>query len=336
MVAQSSGGQEKESVSALKTNVVNSFATQNRAVTSDDYINLIKSRFGYINSISVWGGEDNNPPAYGKVFICANKKDNDGVQQLANVDKVEILEYLQSKKILSIFPEFVSSNTCNIVVDILVKYNPNITTQSLSSITNGIQNVITDYNLNRINEFNSIFRHSQFIRAVEDSSSSIINSLVRVYLAKQFTLIAGNNPNNIVLNFGARCTTDDGKVFAAITSNVPWIVNGVRLYFGEEPTANADVLNIYSYYIKDNKQIKYQNVGIFDLRNGILTMNILYADNSVTFNFIVNNFSNDVVSTRDTLLQIDPDLSTINVYVDEVARGGSSRYVEYKTFPKDK
>ena len=336
LVAQSSGGQEKESVSALKTNVVNSFATQNRAVTSDDYVNLIKSRFGYINSISVWGGEDNNPPAYGKVFICANKKDNDGVQQLDNVDKTEILEYLRSKKILSIFPEIINSNTCNIVLDILVKYNPNITTQSLSDITNDIQNVITDYNLNRINEFNSIFRHSQFIRAVEDSSSSIINSLVRVYLAKQFTLVAGNNPNNIVLNFGARCATDDGKAFVAITSDVPWVVNGVRLYFGEETTTDKDVLNIYSYYVQDDKQIKYQNVGRFDLRNGILSMNTIYTDNNVTFKFVVNNFSNDVVSSRDTLLQIDPNLSTINVYVDEVARGGSSRYVEYKTFPKDK
>lgn len=335
LTSRSSGGQEKESVSTLKTNAINSFATQNRAVTSDDYANLIKSRFGYINSVSVWGGEDNIPPAYGKVFICANKKDNNSVQSLNDNDKTQILDYLKSKKVLSIFPEIIDPNVCNITLDILVKYNPNITTQTKASITAAIANVISDYNSNRINEFNSIFRHSQFVRAVEDSSGSIINSLVRVYLSKTLTLNS-NGVNNVTLNFGARCATDDGKAFVSITSDVPWLLNDIRLYFGEEPTLNKDILNIYSYYIQGGQEIKYQNVGLFDLKSGIMTLNTLYADNDISFKFVVNSFSNDVVATRDTLLQIDESLTTINVFVDEVARGGNSRYVEYKTFPKDK
>jgi len=341
LLSRSSGGQEKESITALKTNAINSFATQNRAVTSDDYANLIKSRFGYINSVSVWGGEDNNPPAYGKVFICANKKDNNSVQPLNSNDKTQILDYLKSKKVLSIFPEIIDPNICNIALDILVKYNPNITTQTKASITAAIENVISDYNSNRINEFNSIFRHSQFIRAVEDSSSSIINSLVRVYLTKTLSLVAFDNNNkpvvnNITLNFGARCTTDDGKAFVSITSDVPWLLNDLRLYLGEEQTSNRDILNIYSYYIQGGQQIKYQDVGFFDLKSGILSLNALYTDNDIDFKLVVNSFSNDIVATRDTLLQIDENLSTINVFVDEVARGGNSRYVEYKTFPKDK
>ncbi len=336
LVGRSSGGQEKESISALKNNAISSFATQNRAVTSDDYANLIKANFGYINSISVWGGEDNIPPVYGKVFISANKISEQSTNEdLNDNDKAEILAYLQSKKVLSIFPEIVDANRCKIVLDILVKYNPNITTLSRADISSRINDIITDYNINRINEFNSVFRHSQFVRAIEDSSSSILNSLVRVYLSQTFNL-SSDGVNNITLNFGARCATDDGKVFINIISDVPWTLGDLQLYFGEEQTSDRNIINIYSYYIKDNKNVKYADVGTFNIETGIMTLNTLYADNDVEFKFVVNSFSNDVVAKRNALLEIDQSLTTTNIFVDEIARGGNSRSVDYKTFPKDR
>jgi hypothetical protein len=333
---RSSGGQEKESISSLKNNAISSFATQNRAVTSDDYVNLIKSNFGYINSVSVWGGEDNIPPVYGKVFISANKiVDQSSSGNLSDSEKSDILNYLQSKKVLSIFPEIVDPNKCKIVLDILVKYNPNITTLSRADISSRINDIISDYNINRINEFNSVFRHSQFVRAIEDSSSSILNSLVRVYLSQSFTL-NDTNVNNISLNFGARCATDDGKAFVNIISDVPWILGELQLYFGEEQTADKNVIKIYSYYIKDNNPVKYADVGTFNVETGIMTLNTLYSDSNVTFTFVVNSYSNDVVAKRNTLIEIDQSLTSVNIFVDEIARGGNSRSVEYKTFSKDR
>lgn len=339
LTRRSSGGQEKESISALKNNAITSFSTQNRAVTSDDYANLIKARFGYINSLSVWGGEDNIPPAYGKVFITANKvvTNNSGssVTSLSDSDKKDILDYLKSKKVLSIFPEIVDSEVCDIVLDILVKYNPNVTTTTRATLESQINNIIQNYNINRISEFNNIFRHSQFVRAIEDSSSAIINSLVRVYLAKSFELNS-NVINNFTLNFGAECAINDNKVFVNITSDVPWTLNGLELFFNEEPTTDNNIVKIYSYYLRDKEQIKYSDVGTFNLKSGIMKLSSLYCDNNVKFTFIVNSLSNDIVAKRNSLLNINRNLSSIGIFADEIARGGNSRVIEYNPFPKDR
>lgn len=336
IVSRSSGGQEKESISSIKNNAISNFSTQNRAVTSDDYSNLIKSRFGYINSISVWGGEDNIPPVYGKVFISANKKNQDNsIVNLDNSDKGEILGYLKDKKVLSIFPEIIDPQNCKIVLDILVKFNPNISSLNRADITNAILSVISDYNQNRINEFNSIFRHSQFVRAVENSASSILNSLVRVYLMQELE-IKESEINNVKLDFGARCATDDGKAIVSVYSSNPWTANGKSIFIGEEQTSDKNVINLYSYFIENGVQIRLDSVGSFNIKTGIMNLSNLVTDSDVTLKIIVNSYSNDIVSTRNSLLHIDSAMSTVNVFADEIARGGNNRSIEYTTFPKDR
>jgi curved DNA-binding protein CbpA len=109
-----------------------------------------------------------------------------------------------------------------------------------------------------------------------------------------------------------------------------------QVYFGEEQTSDRNIINIYSYYIKDNKNVKYADAGTFNIETGIMTLNTLYSDSDVQFKFIVNSFSNDVVAKRNALLEIDQTLTTTNIFIDEIARGGNSRSVDYKTFPKDR
>lgn len=334
---KSAGGGDKETVETLKTNAITGFTTQNRAVTADDYRNLLISKFSYIKSVSVWGGEDNIPPAYGKVFISASKHtaNTQDDPRLRDEEKKELIGFLKSKKVLSIIPEIVDSEYCNIVLDIFVKYNPNISRLNAADIQAQIGNLVQTYNSTTLNEFDSIFRHSQFVRAVDTSTPAILNSLVRVYLSKSFT-IDSSSINNFKLNFGARCAADDSRALITISSDIPWLVNGESYYFADEPTTTANVYRIYTYVIRSGEAVRVRDVGTFNLETGVLDLFNLFSDNNVTFTFTVNSYSNDIVSKRNTLLRIDVENTRINAFADEIARGGNSRTVEYTTFAKER
>lgn len=335
--SKSAGGSDKETIENLKTNAITGFTTQNRAVTADDYRNLILAKFSYIKSVSVWGGEDNDPPAYGKVFISASKhaSDNEFNQILQPEEKKEIIGYLKSKKVLSIIPEIVDAEYCNIVLDIFVKYNPNISRLNAAGIQSEIINLVQEYNSTTLNEFDSIFRHSQFVRSVDNATPAILNSLVRVYLSKKFT-INSQGINNFRLNFGAKCAADDYRALITINSNVPWTIGGETNYFADEQTNVNGVYRIYTYVIRSGEKVRVRDVGIFNLETGILELFNLFSDNNVTFTFTANSYSNDIVCKRNTLLRIDEENTRINAFADEIARGGNSRAVEYTTFSKER
>lgn len=335
-VNRSNGGSDKETIDLLKANALSSFSTQNRAVTADDYRNLLISNFPYLNSVSIWGGEDNIPPAYGKVFVSANKKYNQTITNLDDTEKSSILDYLKSKKVLSIIPELVDPQYCNIVLDIFCKYNPNISQLKASEIEQIIKAYVEQYNTNLLNSFDNIFRHSQFVRGVDTSFNAILNSLVRVYLSQKITI--PTTPNNVfTLNFGAPCALDDGiAIISSINSNGSWTINDERVYIADEASTIANVRNIFQYNIENGTQKKIRDIGSFDLSSGIMTLNRLFSDNEFDLTIVVNSISNDIVGKRNQLLNIDMVNTNINVFVDEVASGGTSRSVTYSTFPKER
>lgn len=329
-----SGGGDKESLDTLKQNALNSFTTQNRAVTADDYRNLIISQFSNIKSVSVWGGEDNDPPVYGKVFICANEYSNENAMRLSDPVKNDIMQFLKSKKVLAIIPEIVDASYCNIVLDILIKYNPNISQFSSTVLQNKVvDDVMVNYNENILNQFDSIFRHSQFIKILDSYSNSFLNSLVRVYLSQ--TIRVTQIQNSFSIDFGAPLHPDDGKVIISVYSQTPLIENGEIVYIADEQNGLTK-RNVYLYNIKDGQQQRLRDVGVIDCETGKMTISGLYPDENVSLTFIVNPSSNDVVGKRNLLLNIDIANSTVNIYPDEIARGGRSRTVDYVTFPKDR
>jgi hypothetical protein len=328
---------DEETVTNLKNNAINSFTTQDRAVTADDYKNLITSNFAFVQSVSAWGGEDNDPPTYGTAFISAKPNSSYTDEVITESDKASILDFLKSKKILAITPQIVDPEYANIVLDILIKYNPSISSLSASELATEIKNnVVTPFAETDINGFDTIFRHSLFQKKVDTHLGSIMNSLVRVFLSKKITIPADGSISDFTVKFGNSLTPDDGKVLNTILTNPVHTIAGKQIYIKDEPGADQFVRNVYTCIIENGVTKRISNIGEINLETGVMELSDLFADTTTEITFIANTESNDIVGKRNLLLNIDTNNSNISAFPDEIARGGGSRSIEYNTFSKDR
>lgn len=325
------GGAEKESIESVRYNAPLSFVTQNRAVTADDYRNLVFKNFPYTQSVSVWGGEDHEPPQYGKVFLSIKPS---GADFLNTFQKNEIQTYLKDKKVLSIIPEIIDPEYLQLTLDVFFKYNSNTISESRGEIESNIRALISDYNDNRLQAFDGVFRYSALMTSIDNYHPAILNSHIRVFASKSFTL----NPlvlEKKTINFGTELTTDDGKVIIYSSS---FRENGLELFFGDESITNNEVeRRIYTYYYKNSKKIVYNNdIGLLNLKTGVLYLNEIASDDAFTITLDMMPISNDIVPRRNQLLQIDMNRLFIKGEVDTISTGGISRAIEYKTFQRDR
>lgn len=332
-VASAVGGSDRESISSIKYNAPLQYVSQNRAVTADDYKTLVHSYLTNVKSVAVWGGEDNDPPQYGKVFISAKKSDSSSV--LTSNEKQGLLTYLSDKKVLSIFPEIVDPEYVDIVLDVLFKYNRNLTTYTKTQLETKVKENISIFNSQYLESFDGVFRHSFLSKTVDGTSPAILNSLIRVFVSKSFILVSGQ-PQKITLKFGTSLTVDDN---IAIVNSTGWVYDGVEYYIGEEahPTLpDIRLLYVYYYDADDKAIIRNKEVGTLTLSTGVMEIEPLLADTDTTMIIDVIPLSNDLAPKRNQLMRIDT--TRLNVYgeVDLIAVGGSNRSVQYNTFSRDR
>ena len=325
------GGNTNESIESVRYNAPLSFITQNRAVTPDDYKNLIFKNFSEAQTVSVWGGEDNAPPVYGKVFISIKPH---GADVLTTDQRNRIVEYLKGKKVMSIFPELIDPEYLTLTLDVFFKYNKNMITLNNGQLENAIRDVIQKYNDNTLQSFDGIFRYSALTGGIDKYSPSILNSHVRVFVTKSVTF----NPDSIEkksVKFSTRLIPDDGSVIIGCT---PFKSGGVETFLGDELNPNDQVnRRVYTYYYKNSIKTKLNpNVGTLNIDTGLLQLNEIYPDEEVDVIIDMMPASNDIAPKRNQLLRIDMSRLYVKGEVDTVAIGGSSRSIDYSTFKRDR
>lgn len=179
-----SGGSNRETVDSIKFNAPLQVLSQNRAVTKNDYIKLINQRYPHFDAINVWGGEDNNPPIYGKVFISAKPKEG---FEITDTEK----EYVKNRiikpiSIMTVSPEFVDVdyNYLKIDVDTLL----DLTKTSLSSvdIVESVRQYIIQWASIELNQFNTYFNYSSLESGIQKLNKSIMSNEVEIMIGKKF------------------------------------------------------------------------------------------------------------------------------------------------------
>jgi len=160
VTANASGGGDAETVDSIKFNAPLKYAAQGRAVTPDDYKAIVPSVYTNIKSIQCWGGEDNDPPIYGRVYIAINPTSG---TTLTTTTKNSIIASLKNYNVASITPVIVDPEILYLVLGITAKYNSTLTEKTKTDIKALVETTLSSYNTNNLQKFDSVFRHSNLL-----------------------------------------------------------------------------------------------------------------------------------------------------------------------------
>jgi len=195
---ESSSGQQEESIESIRFTAPKSFIAQNRAVTKNDYVALINQNYPYFDSVSVWGGEEADPPVYGKIFFSVKPRGNYEVTQ---TEIQYIKDYvLKPISVLTVTPEYVAPdyNYMNFIIDVV--YDSRQTTSTAGAIKTSVRSAVESFANTYLNTFNNTFRMSKLVRAVDDADDSIQNNSIRVLIEKRFRPLL-NQSKSYTLDF---------------------------------------------------------------------------------------------------------------------------------------
>ena len=192
----SAGGQEKESIDSVRFNAPKFNATRNRAVTSEDYQSLIKANLSKVREVSVWGGEENDPPQYGKVFISVHP--NAG-SVFTDADKEYLLEnVLRPKSVMSIQHEFVDPDYLYLGFEGVVNYNNRLTSSTSAQMAASVETEIDDYFTSDFGTLDKTFFLYRLTERVKDSSAAIISSVFKMRLQKRLSITINSSYSSTV------------------------------------------------------------------------------------------------------------------------------------------
>ncbi len=182
-------GQEKESLNSIKYTAPKSYSAQGRAVSVNDYITLIQKNSGNfpIDSVNVWGGEENNPPVYGKVYIAIKPKGGYVITPNQK-NKIE-QELIKNISVRTVNPVIVDVDYTYLIINNTTLYDPRKTTLTSEQLKSTITSAIVSFANTTLNTFNSTFVLSDLITSVQDSNQSIITNENIIYLQKKITPI---------------------------------------------------------------------------------------------------------------------------------------------------
>ena len=330
-VTNAAGGVDPETTESIRFNAPLTFTSQNRAVTSDDYSAIIKKSFTNIDSISTWGGEDQDPPNYGKAYIAIKPLTS---TVLTATEKAEIKDtILKGKNVVSITPEILDPNFTYLELDVFFKYNPNLTDRSSSDLQSVVRDTISDYNFNNLNKFDGVFRHSQILKNIDNADPSIQNSTVRPRMFQNIAATTTQATNNFDLTFTSPFY-QSGASTKHIISSTAFKISGDTAdhYFGDIPITGSTKRTVIVYKVEDGTNITViSDAGEIDVDAGKISLNSFAPSTNTTIRITVIPNSLDLAPKRDQLLSIDNTRVTITPEIDTISVSGSAGSITYTT-----
>ena len=332
-----SGGESIESVDSIKKFAPRIYASQNRALTINDYETLIPAKiYPETESISVFGGEELVPPQYGKVFISIKPRSGDF---LPNLIKENIKLMLKKYTVAGIIPEILDLKYLYIEIDSKVYYNTNLTPSSayISSIIQSNANAYAESS--EMNKYGARFKYSKFLKVIDDSHEAVTSNITKIQMRRDLRVVL-NSFAEYSIGFGNEFHIKrlSGYNIKTTSFRISGILQDV--YMSDIPDSNQRTGSIFLFTLPNISSISpiivRRNVGKIDYTKGIITLNPVnitsgkIKDGQTIIEISVSPQSNDVIGLQDLYLQLDSNQSIFEMIPDEISSGldpSASNYI---------
>jgi hypothetical protein len=342
-VLQSTGGKSIESVESIKKYAPQIYASQNRAVTAADYEALIPQIYPEAESVSAFGGEDLNPPQFGKVFISV--KPYNGVFLSSGI-KQNLQQRIKSYSVAGIRAEIIDLKYLYVEADCETYYNTNLAPNA-SFVQNVVLQNLTAYaDSSELNQFGARFKYSKFQKVIDSSHQSVTSNITNVNMRRdmvaspnkfaEYELCFGNRFH--VKNHGHSAVFDGNLVGYNIKSS-GFTVSGISgtVYLGDKPTGDLEKGTVFLFKLNSPTEpiIVKQNVGTIDYKKGEIKLNpiniisTIVNRNTPLVEVSATPYSNDVIGLQDLYLQLDVNNTTVDVIADNISSGNDVSGTNY-------
>lgn len=318
VVSNAKGGGKGETIEQIKINAPRSISIQDRTVTVGDYKTLLLQNFNDIETLHVYGGEEQTPPEFGKVIVSVDLKNADGIPDSR---KKDIEDFLRLRSPLATVPKVVDPEFLFLNIKTDVRYDPNLTSKTDLDIKSLVIDKISSFANTNINRFDSTLRKSQLVRNIDDSDSSILNNDTTLLLQKVIAPTL-NAANSFVLDFNneilqeipqADSTFVDGS--APVTSTQFTFKTLTQCSLRDNGTGTLQVVKQSNGAV----QVVEPNIGSVDYKNGTVKVNALnvssYTGAGITVS--ANPMSSTLKSNKNIILSYN-NTPTINIIQERV------------------
>lgn len=312
VVDPSTGGGNPENVTSIKYLAPRYYSAQNRAVTVRDYETLVTQISPNLESLSVYGGEEADPPQYGKVFIVAKPF---GAETLTTTAKQNLKRDIKEYSILTVIPEVIDPSYLYLDIDSFVYYDNNKSRKNSQEIENAVKTTILQFGeTNDLNRFNGKFKYSKLVGDIDNADNGITSNITRIRIRKNFQVIP-----NVFASYEVCYGNRISETSDIVSSGFKITGQNANYVFYLEKIENTNTVAIFRY---DGSVKKYysKNIGSIDYSKGEININAININSVIgdtdyiTVSVIPK--SNDIMALRDLYLSIDPSGVNVSVILD--------------------
>ena len=321
---QSEGGADIQSIESIRYYAPRMYSTQYRAVTAGDYEAVLQTLYPNIESVTAYGGEELDPPRFGRVFIAAKPKN---AEYLSEQTKESLLLDLKRYSIAGIKPEFVDVNVVYVELDATVYYNSNFVGSPNNLKSKVSQSLELFSNSTDLNKFGGRFKYSKSLKVIDNSSESITSNITKVKIRRNVGALI-NEPTQYIICYENRFAVSP-LGYNIRTTGFTIEGSSKTLYISDTPNTDLKTGKLYLFSIDgETLTVEQQDIGTVDYMTGEINIDNITVSSTVISNNIIEveatPYSNDVIAKKSIYLTLDVGRSKLSLVKDIISSGENS------------